>query len=155
VLQSNGAGGDDAAASTSAAAGGAADVYSDDESAQCGALYRGLVFFLGREVPREALLLVIRCAQRAHLRWAPASARLLPLTAGQGTAPEKSAALILRTMCAGQLAAWHSCQSAGRLLSPCCGLADLIACLMLIWAVQVLWRDCGLGWRGLPHPGIQ
>ena len=67
MLQSNGAGGDDAAASTSAAAGEAADVYPDDESALCGALLSGLVFFLGREVPREALLLVIRCAERAHL----------------------------------------------------------------------------------------
>lgn len=79
MLQSNGAGGDDAAASTSAAAGGAAEVYADDQSALCGALFRGLVFFLGREVPREALLLVIRCAEQAHLHWVLASARLLPL----------------------------------------------------------------------------
>ena len=35
---------------------------ADDEASLCGALFRGLVFFLGREVPREALLLVIRCA---------------------------------------------------------------------------------------------
>ena len=48
--------------STSAAAGGAAAVGADDEASLCGALFRGLVFFLGREVPREALLLVIRCA---------------------------------------------------------------------------------------------
>ena len=33
---------------------------ADDEGAVCGALFRGLVFFLGREVPREALLLVLR-----------------------------------------------------------------------------------------------
>ena len=42
------------------AAGGAADVDADDEAAVCGALFRGLTFFLGREVPREALMLVIR-----------------------------------------------------------------------------------------------
>jgi len=48
--------------SASAAAGGAAAVDADDEASLCGALFRGLVFFLGREVPREALLLVIRCA---------------------------------------------------------------------------------------------
>ncbi len=48
--------------STPAAAGGAAAVGADDEASLCGALFRGLVFFLGREVPREALLLVIRCA---------------------------------------------------------------------------------------------
>ena len=41
---------------------GAAAVGADDEASLCGALFRGLVFFLGREVPREALLLVIRCA---------------------------------------------------------------------------------------------
>ena len=75
--------------------------------------------------------------------------------AGQGTAPEKSAVLFLCTMYAGQLAAWHSCQSAGRAPSPCCGLANLVAPLMLFWAVQVIWRDCGLGWRGLPHQGSQ
>lgn len=43
-----------------AAAGGAADVDADDDAGVCAALFRGLVFFLGREVPREALLLVIR-----------------------------------------------------------------------------------------------
>ena len=46
----------------SAAAGGAAAAGADDEASLCGALFRGRVFFLGREVPREALLLVIRCA---------------------------------------------------------------------------------------------
>lgn len=40
--------------------GGAAEVDPDDEAGVCGSLFRGLVFFLGREVPREALLLVIR-----------------------------------------------------------------------------------------------
>ena len=48
--------------STPAAAGGAAALDADDEASLCGGLLRGLVFFLGREVPREALLLVIRCA---------------------------------------------------------------------------------------------
>ncbi|KAK9822243.1 hypothetical protein WJX81_005392 [Elliptochloris bilobata] len=41
-------------------AGGAAAADPDDEAAVCGALFRGLVFFLGREVPRETLLLAIR-----------------------------------------------------------------------------------------------
>ncbi|KAL4458050.1 hypothetical protein ABPG75_012915 [Micractinium tetrahymenae] len=41
-------------------AGGAADVDADDDGAVCAALFKGLVFFLGREVPREQLLLVIR-----------------------------------------------------------------------------------------------
>ena len=67
----SGAGGDttprdtaagDGEAAASAPAGGAAAVGADDEASLCGALFRGLVFFLGREVPREALLLVIRCA---------------------------------------------------------------------------------------------
>ena len=69
----SGAGGDtaprdtaagDGEAAASAAAGGAAAVCADDEASLCGALFRGLVFFLGREVPREALLLVIRCANK-------------------------------------------------------------------------------------------
>ncbi|KAL4432847.1 hypothetical protein ABPG77_008173 [Micractinium sp. CCAP 211/92] len=41
-------------------AGGAADVDADDDAAVCAALFKGLVFFLGREVPREQLLLVVR-----------------------------------------------------------------------------------------------
>ncbi|PSC72835.1 GDP-mannose 3,5-epimerase 2 [Micractinium conductrix] len=41
-------------------AGGAADVDPDDDAALCAALFKGLFFFLGREVPREQLLLVIR-----------------------------------------------------------------------------------------------
>ena len=49
-------------ASPAAAADGGADVDEDDEASLCGTLFRGLVFFLGREVPREALLLAIRCA---------------------------------------------------------------------------------------------
>lgn len=49
-------------ASPAAAAGSAAAVDEDDEASLCGALFRGLVFYLGREVPREALLLAIRCA---------------------------------------------------------------------------------------------
>ena len=53
--------------STSAAAGGAAAVDANDEASLCGALFRGLVFFLGREVPREALLLVIRCANALQI----------------------------------------------------------------------------------------
>ena len=48
---------------SAAAAGGAADVDASDEASLCGELFRGLVFFLGREVPREALLLVVRCAK--------------------------------------------------------------------------------------------
>jgi hypothetical protein len=35
-------------------------VDADDEGALCRTLFRGLVFLLGREVPKEALLLVIR-----------------------------------------------------------------------------------------------
>ena len=35
-------------------------VEPDDEAAICERLFRGLVFFLGREVPREQLLFVIR-----------------------------------------------------------------------------------------------
>ena len=54
----------DGEVSTSAAIGGAAAVGADDEASLCGALFRGLVFFLGREVPREALLLVIRCVDK-------------------------------------------------------------------------------------------
>ncbi|GLC41828.1 hypothetical protein PLESTM_001249900 [Pleodorina starrii] len=44
------------------AAGGALgpDVDPSDEEAVCRNLFRGLVFFLGREVPREPLMLVIR-----------------------------------------------------------------------------------------------
>jgi hypothetical protein len=44
------------------AAGGALglDVDPTDEAAVCRTLFRGLVFFLGREVPREPLMLVIR-----------------------------------------------------------------------------------------------
>ncbi|GIL89722.1 hypothetical protein Vretimale_16621 [Volvox reticuliferus] len=44
------------------AAGGALgpDVDPSDEAALCRNLFRGLVFFLGREVPREPLMLVIR-----------------------------------------------------------------------------------------------
>ena len=41
-------------------AGGALAVDADDDAAVCGALFRGLVFYLGREVPREPLLLVLR-----------------------------------------------------------------------------------------------
>ena len=41
-------------------AGGALVVDADDDAAVCGALFRGLVFYLGREVPREPLLLVLR-----------------------------------------------------------------------------------------------
>lgn len=48
------------AAAAAAAAGGAVDVDADDEAGLCSSLFRGLVFYLGREVPREALLLVIR-----------------------------------------------------------------------------------------------
>ncbi len=44
----------------SAIVGGAADIDSEDSAAICAALFRGMVFFLGREVPREQLLLVIR-----------------------------------------------------------------------------------------------
>lgn len=40
------------------AASPAAD--ADDEAEICGSLFSGLLFFLGREVPREQLLLVIR-----------------------------------------------------------------------------------------------
>ena len=42
------------------AAGGALAVDAGDDAAVCGALFRGLVFYLGREVPREPLLLVLR-----------------------------------------------------------------------------------------------
>ncbi|PRW18309.1 pescadillo-family BRCT domain-containing [Chlorella sorokiniana] len=41
-------------------AGGAADVDADDDAGVCASLFKGLVFFLGREVPREQLLLIIR-----------------------------------------------------------------------------------------------
>ncbi|KAG7670176.1 hypothetical protein Ndes2526A_g06507 [Nannochloris sp. 'desiccata'] len=40
--------------------GGATDIDSEDSAAVCAALFRGMVFFLGREVPREQLLLVVR-----------------------------------------------------------------------------------------------
>lgn len=40
--------------------GGATDIDSEDSAAVCAALFRGMVFFLGREIPREQLLLVIR-----------------------------------------------------------------------------------------------
>ncbi|GAX74298.1 hypothetical protein CEUSTIGMA_g1747.t1 [Chlamydomonas eustigma] len=42
------------------AAGGALGMDAEDEASVCGALFKGLVFFLAREVPREPLLLVIR-----------------------------------------------------------------------------------------------
>lgn len=41
-------------------AGGAADIDADDDAGVCANLFKGLVFFLGREVPREQLLLIIR-----------------------------------------------------------------------------------------------
>lgn len=47
-------------AAAAAVAGGAVDVDADDDAGLCANLFRGLVFYLGREVPREALLLVIR-----------------------------------------------------------------------------------------------
>ena len=43
-----------------AAAGGALGVDSSDDGSVCGSLFKGLVFFLAREVPREPLLFVIR-----------------------------------------------------------------------------------------------
>ena len=55
-----------AEASQAAAAGGAAAADEDDEASLCSALFRGFVFFLGREVPREALLLVIRYVIRSN-----------------------------------------------------------------------------------------
>lgn len=42
------------------AAGGAVGMDANDEASVCGALFRGMVFFLSREVPREPLLLVLR-----------------------------------------------------------------------------------------------
>ncbi|GMH37426.1 hypothetical protein BSKO_05299 [Bryopsis sp. KO-2023] len=42
------------------AAGATANVAADDEAALCANLFRGLVFFLGRECPMEPLLFVIR-----------------------------------------------------------------------------------------------
>ncbi len=47
-------------AAAAAAAGGAVDLDANDDAGLCAHLFRGLVFYLGREVPREALLLVIR-----------------------------------------------------------------------------------------------
>ena len=41
-------------------AGGALRVQDNDDAAICERLFKGLVFFLGREVPREQLLFVIR-----------------------------------------------------------------------------------------------
>ena len=41
-------------------AGGALRVQDDDEAGICERLFKGLVFFLGREVPREQLLFVVR-----------------------------------------------------------------------------------------------
>ncbi|DBA73716.1 TPA: hypothetical protein ACH3X2_009694 [Trebouxia sp. C0005] len=41
-------------------AGGALRVQDDDEAGICERLFKGLVFFLGREVPREQLLFVIK-----------------------------------------------------------------------------------------------
>ena len=46
-----------------AAAGGALGVNADDDASVCASLFKGLVFFLAREVPREPLLLVIRCGE--------------------------------------------------------------------------------------------
>ncbi|MEW5307646.1 MAG: hypothetical protein WDW36_010025 [Sanguina aurantia] len=42
------------------AAGGALGISPDDEASVCGALFRGCVMYLGREVPQEHLLLVVR-----------------------------------------------------------------------------------------------
>uniref|UniRef100_A0A1D2AC54 Pescadillo homolog n=2 Tax=Auxenochlorella protothecoides TaxID=3075 RepID=A0A1D2AC54_AUXPR len=58
-------GGADAGSADEALAGSYAPgllVDPDDEAAVCATLFRGLVFFLGREVPRELLLLTIRSA---------------------------------------------------------------------------------------------
>ena len=41
-------------------AGGALRVQDNDDAAICERLFKGLVFFLGREVPREQLLFVVR-----------------------------------------------------------------------------------------------
>lgn len=41
-------------------AGGALRVQDDDDAGICERLFKGLVFFLGREVPREQLLFVVR-----------------------------------------------------------------------------------------------
>ena len=49
-----------AGAPASTVTGGAASVDDDDIASVCSTLFQGLVFFLGREVPREQLLLVIR-----------------------------------------------------------------------------------------------
>lgn len=43
------------------AAGGALGVDAEDEASVCGSLFKGLVFYLAREVPREPLLFAIRC----------------------------------------------------------------------------------------------
>lgn len=53
--------GSDADAGTRAAGGALGPgIDPSDEGAVCGSLFRGLVFFLGREVPREPLMLVVR-----------------------------------------------------------------------------------------------
>lgn len=55
--------------------GGAVGVDIDDDGAVCSTLFQGLVFFLGREVPREQLLLVIR-AFGGEVGWAGEGSRL-------------------------------------------------------------------------------
>jgi pescadillo protein len=52
------------------AAGGAlgGGVQADDEAALCGSLFKGLVFFLSREVPREQLAFVIRWVTQSVLQ---------------------------------------------------------------------------------------
>lgn len=53
--------GSDADAGTRAAGGALGPgIDPSDEAAVCGSLFKGLVFFLGREVPREPLMLVVR-----------------------------------------------------------------------------------------------
>ena len=47
-------------AAVDSVAGGALRVQDDDEAGICERLFKGLVFFLGREVPGEQLLFVIR-----------------------------------------------------------------------------------------------
>lgn len=57
----------DPAAEAHRLAGGALGVDADDDAAVCQHLFRGMVLFLAREVPREPLMFVIRCATKKSL----------------------------------------------------------------------------------------
>ena len=78
-------------------AGGALRVQDDDEAGICERLFRGLVFFLGREVPWEQLLVVIR-AFGGVVAWQ-----------GEGSSMEESDERITHQVCPDQAYVYFRC----------------------------------------------